>query len=1590
MAAKERPVPARNILQEDTASKLNSNITGLMASVKELTKTSLGVVKRAGGMALAPAKAVGGTVYGETFGSMDKSKIIGLGVARAINPILGHLTEKLIENNKEALKQHIIETAGATKEFIGRKFVDAKHGIANFIERRNERKGKGAVAPRETTRSVGKMGPGQNRLQLTSYTRSHKSADTTEAVDLLRISNAEWLKALGTMSPERLKSKPLPKAERGGVVTKTGQAIVHKGEVITPTKVLGKQLDYLGSIAHVLSRGILRVRMAKTSDALETKLKLEEAGQINKLASFGGMMKKQIEEQQELNKTIKRLVATTTTGQKAGKLTGATIFRKVGAFIADPFREERNETFQARTVTALERLVFFFGAMPNLVGISKDVPFSYRLDMMLGKMFRKHPFFQEMYTFMKEWVYVGSVLRDFSIGWLFKSRNPLLKGKNHQARIEAGMTLQITESRDFYDKALDIWEDLKGSLSGEEKKKKTRPGEQYTLFNKYISGPLGKVMFFEFNKPKTITEKAKTIQGQIYDETVTQTGLIEKLVNHFVPKKEEAKAGKIKLSSLSSTEKFDAIFKNMVGGELTDIEKRYVNVFQRKLAKRKEKIKKPFLEAASKTYGKASSIYQQGQHLWGATQPSFLSPTQKYQGMEVSRHNASLEAKKTLPAFLNSPLIKLLKKIEIKTGTQTLATIVAMREERIYRKTHMEWLRKNDESKKVPFWKRILGFLSMFLMKFGWVQKLAAAFKAGGLKGLFQHLFGLEKTAGWGKIILHTILSPFKVLWKGVKGIFEGITSLKDIFKAKGIFGGLKEIFAGEGKFAAGMKGVIAFARMIIKGAKPLLSLSKLIMSSAAFGLSPFTALLGVIEGIFSWFTAEKIFGKKLVTIRERFAASIAGFINGVIVDIVQELTYWVGRGAIWLTNTLFGTKFDTNPAWLKAIGDFNFTKWAAPFIDSILGWTMGLVQGIWEPLKYIVAGTDQPWYIRIIKGLGEMTSRLLIGKGGLNMIFSLLGSDKFKDADPNDIGLLGAVFQILFIIPGKIGQIIKNSGFLSSITGWIQGLFDAIWEPISDIFQSESFLGAIGNILKAVPEMVTRLLIGKGGLNTLFSLFGSDKFGDADPNDIGLLGAVLKIVWLPIYYTGKALVWITKGAWKLIKGALWDIPYTIGNWLMEGTQEIGTWLGDKVGDLYAYIYDPVQSIFSWIGKIIQKCETGITDLVYKIPGMKYLLGERKEETKPAVGVADHDRNKIIFEEKKRREKATSTTAALGELKTMIGEKGLEKANVSEKEKDKSRNDLRKFYEESPLNNTDLGEALWKDLAGKYRIASIFDDAPVSFIATRLKKGLEEYKQLSDVIAQGGFTTADINSIIKGKDVRPKTFDFIQSKYAKQLAETEKTKNQSWIGKAIEKVKSEVNGAPKTTEDITKQAKEIYANKVTPTVVTAIEKSKDIMGETKDKAVLAANIAKQKAEPYIQSAVTTAAPYVEKAKTSTSEVLESLAKEYEAKKAQATPYVEKAKQAAMPAITYAADKSKEIAKEAVKEAQPMMEMTKNFKAHAAESAEGLKQGVSKFAQSTSSAIDNSSKYVTTTINDMKQKEHPFFFALDSIINGATV
>jgi len=205
------------------------------ATVRTLGDAVNGLAKVVRDMSSGTARAAG---RGISSAGLSPASFLGIAAGSAIHPVVGSLIKRAVETQQPRMEMAIQGYMGSIKDTINRNFRTQREDI------RQQNKA--------TQQNIATLTGSKRRLQNDSYTSMYGSGDIVEALDRLRISNAAWLKALGTMTPRALRNKSLPRAAAGGYVEETGEAVVHKGEVITPANVVRLQTKALLDIRNEL------------------------------------------------------------------------------------------------------------------------------------------------------------------------------------------------------------------------------------------------------------------------------------------------------------------------------------------------------------------------------------------------------------------------------------------------------------------------------------------------------------------------------------------------------------------------------------------------------------------------------------------------------------------------------------------------------------------------------------------------------------------------------------------------------------------------------------------------------------------------------------------------------------------------------------------------------------------------------------------------------------------------------------------------------------------------------------------------------------------------------------------------------------------------------------------------------------------------------------------------------------------------------------------------------------------------------------------------------------------------------------------
>lgn len=208
---------------------------------------------------------------------VDKSQTIGM-LASRINPLVGYAVEKALNTWGDSIKSGMKRMGSAA-------WMKVKDGYSNIREKRQE----SATSGTYTRVNQGH----QNRMY-----RSSKSV--LDAIDRLRISNVQTLREMsGGESFKIKKLKEVPKARVGGYVRKSGQAVIHEGEIISPSHMIEAQTDYLFRIAKAVER------MAGTdTSSKHSKYSIGGMNDASSMKSLFMDIKKQNQAQFKLNERL--------------------------------------------------------------------------------------------------------------------------------------------------------------------------------------------------------------------------------------------------------------------------------------------------------------------------------------------------------------------------------------------------------------------------------------------------------------------------------------------------------------------------------------------------------------------------------------------------------------------------------------------------------------------------------------------------------------------------------------------------------------------------------------------------------------------------------------------------------------------------------------------------------------------------------------------------------------------------------------------------------------------------------------------------------------------------------------------------------------------------------------------------------------------------------------------------------------------------------------------------------------------------------------------------------------------------------------
>lgn len=236
-------------IRDSTLRGLGDTVNKLSVSIKNLSAATI----KAGGRGIAGATRGAG---------LTAPSLAGVAVGSTVSPIIGTMVKELVSRHEDSFVSSFKNMAASTKDALlsirrkNQTDVTAMHRNYSKLDNIEQRmadndfdsSGMGDFSSNKLTNK------NKKRMQLDSYSDTYPSSDLVEAIDKLRMSNAEWLKAVGTLSKPALKRKKLPAAAVGGIVRSTGEALVHKGEVIVPTKMVKTQTETLLQIRDKLDQ----------------------------------------------------------------------------------------------------------------------------------------------------------------------------------------------------------------------------------------------------------------------------------------------------------------------------------------------------------------------------------------------------------------------------------------------------------------------------------------------------------------------------------------------------------------------------------------------------------------------------------------------------------------------------------------------------------------------------------------------------------------------------------------------------------------------------------------------------------------------------------------------------------------------------------------------------------------------------------------------------------------------------------------------------------------------------------------------------------------------------------------------------------------------------------------------------------------------------------------------------------------------------------------------------------------------------------------------------------------------------------------
>jgi len=501
MAITREKIAAKDVLTDKTAKEFNKNVSSLLSSIGSFTKESMKFTANISKNATSPITGVGKSILHEF--APDKSKLIASGLG-AINPMLGYLAEKTIESNKEAMKQSVSNISSITGKYMSSQFRSMKNQLINT----GNRKQAASSTIINNISQNSKPRKRNHRLQHTTYNRSYGSNDITESIDLLRLSNAEWLQAVGA---GQTSNKRLPRAESGGIVKSTGQAIVHEGETITPKNIIHKQIKTQISILNVLKKGTLKVKVVEDP---YSGLNMSSSKQVSSVKNIHSIYSKIAENQKILTNQLSNLVSSNSGSAKGKTYDQMGLSRKLFGAFKDPYSVESTGSYQSRMVSSLERMSAYFGANAAYGGIGKNIGFIERFDLTLNKLLRTHPVFRYMYGRFKDLSVISSKIMKWGTflagGFTFKKFGGMkseVRGKTIQER-----TASATELTYIWVKKLFGFQKTEGK---KDKKKWSIMGSMFKTSKKIKPDQIGIGIYNKLTHKKEVKAKKDNLRYNI-------------------------------------------------------------------------------------------------------------------------------------------------------------------------------------------------------------------------------------------------------------------------------------------------------------------------------------------------------------------------------------------------------------------------------------------------------------------------------------------------------------------------------------------------------------------------------------------------------------------------------------------------------------------------------------------------------------------------------------------------------------------------------------------------------------------------------------------------------------------------------------------------------------------------------------------------------------------------------------------------------------------------------------------------------------------------------------------------------------------